>query len=222
MKNRIIVFANQKGGVGKSTLCLLLANYLNWKKENVCIIDTDLQQTIAGIRKDDKEFYGDTEPYAIQGFDISTPDVMQQLMNNSKQLDGYVLMDAPGNMNQDGLIPMFTNADYIICPFRYDKVSLSSTGDFVRALQMIRQASPEMKGQILFIPNNINRKGNLEEKKMWKQVADMFNMIGTVLPPIPSRAALERINSYDITPSQRELVKDAFEGLINITNRKED
>ena len=213
MKNRIVVFANQKGGVGKSTLCLLLANYLNWKRKNVCIIDTDLQQTIAGIRNDDKEFYGDTEPYAIQGFDISTPEVMQQLMNNSKQLDGYVLMDAPGNMNQDGLIPMFTHADYIICPFRYDKVSLSSTGDFVRALQMIRQ--------ILFIPNNINRKGNLEEKKMWKQVADMFNMIGTVLPPIPSRAALERINSYDITPSQRELVKDAFEGLISITNGKE-
>ena len=78
-----------------------------------------------------------------------------------------------------------------------------------------------MKGQILFIPNNINRKGNLEEKKMWKQVADMFNMIGTVLPPIPSRAALERINSYDITSSQRELVKDAFEGLISITNGKE-
>ena len=190
MKNRIVVFANQKGGVGKSTLCLLLANYLNWKRKNVCIIDTDLQQTIAGIRNDDKEFYGDTEPYAIQGFDISTPEVMQQLMNNSKQLDGYVLMDAPGNMNQDGLIPMFTHADYIICPFRYDKVSLSSTGDFVRALQMIR-------------------------------VADMFNMIGTVLPPIPSRAALERINSYDITPSQRELVKDAFEGLISITNGKE-
>ena len=124
-------------------------------------------------------------------------------------------------INADSMIPMFTNADYIICPFRYDKVSLSSTGDFVRALQMIRQASPEMKGQILFIPNNINRKGNLEEKKMWKQVADMFNMIGTVLPPIPSRAALERINSYDITSSQRELVKDAFEGLISITNGKE-
>ena len=37
----IIVFANQKGGVGKSTLCLLLANYLVYWKKNVCIIDTD-------------------------------------------------------------------------------------------------------------------------------------------------------------------------------------
>ena len=43
MKNRKIVFANQKGGVGKSTLCILFANYLAWKKQQVCVIDTDLQ-----------------------------------------------------------------------------------------------------------------------------------------------------------------------------------
>ncbi len=217
MENKVIVFANQKGGVGKSTLSLLLGCYLNWKKENVCIIDTDLQQTIVGIRKDDLEFYGDAAPYDIRGFDIGTPEVMQDLMESCRNIDGFVLMDAPGNMNQDGLIPMFTNADYIICPFRYDKATLASTGDFVRALQKIRQVSSTMKAQILFIPNNINRKGNLEEKKMWKQVADMFNMIGTVLPPIPSRAALERINSFEITSSQRELVRDTFEKIISIT-----
>ena len=32
MENKIVVFANQKGGVGKSTLCILFANYLAWKK----------------------------------------------------------------------------------------------------------------------------------------------------------------------------------------------
>lgn len=36
MKNRKVVFANQKGGVGKSTLCILFANYLAWKKQDVC------------------------------------------------------------------------------------------------------------------------------------------------------------------------------------------
>ena len=54
MKNKKIVFANQKGGVGKSTLCILFANYLAAKGKDVCIIDTDLQKTILMQRRKDK------------------------------------------------------------------------------------------------------------------------------------------------------------------------
>ena len=56
-KNKKIVFANQKGGVGKSTLCILFANYLAYKKQDVCIIDTDLQKTIAGQRTKDLQIF---------------------------------------------------------------------------------------------------------------------------------------------------------------------
>ena len=59
--NVIIVFANQKGGVGKSTLCLLLANYLVYWKKNVCVIDTDLQQSASLQRQIDEQQFG-TEP----------------------------------------------------------------------------------------------------------------------------------------------------------------
>ena len=52
--NKIIVFANQKGGVGKSTLCILLANYLSYWKKDVCIIDTDLQQSASLQREQDR------------------------------------------------------------------------------------------------------------------------------------------------------------------------
>ena len=75
MKNRKIVFANQKGGVGKSTLCILFANYLAWKKHDVCIIDTDLQKSISMQRRKDMEIYeGVEEPYTVQGFDVQDPD----------------------------------------------------------------------------------------------------------------------------------------------------
>ena len=71
MKNRKIVFANQKGGVGKSTLCILFANYLSWKKQEVCVIDTDLQKTIKMQRKKDMELYPTLEPpYEVQDFDV--------------------------------------------------------------------------------------------------------------------------------------------------------
>ena len=114
MKNKKIVFANQKGGVGKSTLCILFANYLAWKKQDVCIIDTDLQKTIMMQRKKDKELYPTTEePYNVQDFDVADPETMQQLMDSASQTEGYVLFDSPGNVSEDGLVPMFTNADYM-------------------------------------------------------------------------------------------------------------
>ena len=52
--NKVIVFANQKGGVGKSTLCILLADYLAYWKKDVCIIDTDLQQSATLQREQDR------------------------------------------------------------------------------------------------------------------------------------------------------------------------
>lgn len=78
MKNRKVVFANQKGGVGKSTLCILFANYLAWKKQDVCVIDTDLQKTIKMYRKKDLELYPDAEePYEVQDFDVQDPELMR-------------------------------------------------------------------------------------------------------------------------------------------------
>lgn len=214
--NKIIAFANQKGGCGKSTHCLLLANYLAWKGKNVCIIDTDIQQTLVLQRKDDMEFFEDMEPYSIQGFDVAEPEVMEQLMQNCKKFDGYVLIDCPGNMKEDGLIPVLTKSDYIICPYRYDQKTLSSTGVFVKILQKLQASYGEKRTPILFLPNNINRKGNLEEKKMWRQVAEMFSMVGTVLDPVPSRVALERVNTCEITSAQKEVVSKVYEDIINI------
>lgn len=97
-----------EGWVGKSTLCILFANYLAYKHKPVCIIDTDLQKTIMSQRAKDAEVFEDEEPYSIQDFDISDPETMQQLMDSARQVDGFVLMDSPGNVSEDGLVPLFT------------------------------------------------------------------------------------------------------------------
>ena len=94
MKNIKVVFANQKGGVGKSTLCMLFANYLSWKGKPVCIIDTDLQKTILMQRQKDVQIYDEEEPYSVQSFDVSAPELMQQLMESASEVEGYVLFDA--------------------------------------------------------------------------------------------------------------------------------
>ena len=64
--NIIITFANQKGGVGKTTLCTLFANYLVGHRKKVLVIDCDVQQTISFRRKADLQKYKDAMiPYNI-------------------------------------------------------------------------------------------------------------------------------------------------------------
>ena len=216
MKNHKIVFANQKGGVGKSTLCMLFANYLAWKKQDVCIIDTDLQKTIMMQRKKDREIYDDMEePYTVQDFDVQDPELMQQLMESASQTEGFVLFDSPGNVSEDGLVPMFTGADFIICPYEYEEKTLDSTGTFIQVINALRQATPEMTARLFFVPNRIDvRIGTADELRMWKQTDAIFKQLGSVTPRITARASLKRINTFEITAPQRDAVKAAFDFMI--------
>lgn len=211
MENRKIVFANQKGGVGKSTLCLLFANFLAAKKKDVCVIDTDLQKTIHMQRQKDLEEFEGEEPYTVQDFDVADPEVMEQLMESADEVEGFVLFDTPGNVSEDGLVPMFADADYIVCPFEYETKTLDSTGTFVQVINTLKQANPDMKAEIFFVPNRIDaRIGTKEELKMWKETDAIFNQIGTVTPPIYYRASLKRINTFELLATQKEAVTKAF------------
>ncbi len=216
MKNKKILFANQKGGVGKSTLCILFANYLAWKKYDVCIIDTDLQKTISMQRKKDAEIFTDMEePYGVQNFDVQAPEMMQALMESASQTEGFVLFDTPGNVSEDGLVPMFTGADFIVCPYEYEEKTLDSTGTFVQVINALKKSTPEMQAKLFFVPNRIDvRIGKADELKMWKQIDALFKQLGSVTPRVTARAALKRINTFEITAAQREAVKPAFDFMI--------
>ena len=153
MKNRKVVFANQKGGVGKSTLCILFANYLAAKGKSVCIIDKEL-------------YDGEEEPYNVQDFDVTDVETMQKLVDSASQVDGFVLFDSPGNISEDGLAPLFVGADYIVCPYEYEDKALDSTGVFVQVLNVLREHNPQMTAQLFFVPNRIDpRIGTADEQE---------------------------------------------------------
>lgn len=62
----IVTFANQKGGVGKTTLCVTFANYLVTKGVRVVVVDCDFQHSIIKCRKADSKKYGEQQmPYDV-------------------------------------------------------------------------------------------------------------------------------------------------------------
>lgn len=219
--NKIIVFANQKGGVGKSTLCILLANYLVYWKKEVCIIDTDLQQSATMQRQIDEAQFGTEAPYAIQSFSIADPATMQQLMENAQEFDGYVLLDAPGNIKDDGLAVMLAYADAIVCPYEYETKSLISTKTFVGVLEQIRSLNPEMTARLFLVPNKVDtRIGTSEEWRNWQEQEAELAEYGIVTPPAGYRIQMRRVNTYDLHVDQKHAVHKTLQFIIHTLTTK--
>ena len=123
----IVTFANQKGGVGKTTLCVTFANYLVTNGVRVVVIDCDFQHSIMKCRKADIRKYGEQEmPYEVWAYEANDKAMMTSLMeklHNDPEID-VVLMDSPGSLKAEGLIPIFVNSDIIIVPFHYDLITV--------------------------------------------------------------------------------------------------
>ena len=112
-KNHFVLFSNIKGGVGKSSLCTLFAHYLTAQGEEVAVVDADIQRTIIRQRTRDKESRPDVklpwEVYSI--FDYDSKGEILKLLPVLKGQDGWILVDTPGNMETERLIPIFEAAD---------------------------------------------------------------------------------------------------------------
>ena len=101
--NKIILFANQKGGVGKTTICGLFSNYLaDTRKVSLLVVDADPQQTFANRRKDDSRRQKDI-PYNVQSVTIKDPSSTRNIMLTLRGLEGTTIIDTPGSLTQEGM-----------------------------------------------------------------------------------------------------------------------
>ena len=212
----IVTFANQKGGVGKTTLCVTFANYLVAKGVRVVIIDCDFQHSILKCRKADLKKYGEElVPYEIWAYEPDSKEAMTSLiekLHNDPELD-VVLMDSPGSLHAEGLVPMFVNSDIIVVPFHYDLVTIPSTASFLLFLDRLRQVVGEgMNAQLFIIPNlNDNRVGKRSELILWDNTRETFSNYGYVTGKIPRRADMERFSTLAALDMQHQYVSSVYD-----------
>ena len=197
----IIIIGNQKGGAGKSTLTLLLANYLTLAKHcTVTVIDMDYQQSIA--QKFDKaKVLENAEPYQVLPASLESYPVLKEILSRNKE--DIVLIDLPGKLDDDGLIPVFNSADLVICPFAYDEFSFESTVLFTVVLKKI---NPKM--QMVFVPNRIKANAKFE---IMQEVNEQLSKFGKITSFLPDRVDFQRTNTFQTPISLDPIIIPVFE-----------
>lgn len=181
----VILIGNQKGGAGKSTLTLLLANYLTAaQKRKVTVLDMDYQQSVSAKYEKARVLENDP-PYDVIPADLTHfPMLLQVLTQNPEET---VLIDLPGKMDDDGLIPVILSGELILCPFNYDEFSVDSTLLFAMVAGKINNRAP-----IVFVPNRIKATVRYDTRKEVDKVLAKF---GRVTLGIADRIDFQRVDT---------------------------
>ncbi|MDZ7606864.1 MAG: ParA family protein [Cyclobacteriaceae bacterium] len=198
-----VLIGNQKGGVGKSTLCILLANYLTLlHKEDCLILDMDFQSSIHWLWEKDRANYDNTPLYEVLVMEMEKfNQVKEQIRNTS----GHVLIDLPGKMDDNQLIPVYQSADLVICPFAYDKITFESTVTFAQVVRHLNK-----KAVIAFIPNRLKAGVRYDIRT---QVNKILGSFGEVMPELPDRVAFQRLDTVSIPEELAGVLKQSFDPL---------
>ena len=130
----IIVIANPKGGVGKSTLSVHLAAWLERQGSHVLLADCDTQHSSS-------EWVKLAVP-AIHAICLGSPDdVLNQLPAMAEEFD-YIVADGPGSQTEMSRA-LLLRADFAVVPC---KASMLEVRALARATEVLRQAQDIRKG----------------------------------------------------------------------------
>lgn len=228
-ENKIIVVANQKGGVGKSTICMSLANYLTkeLKFRVGAIIDSDPQQSVMKKRKTDRERTEGTPQtayYEVISFDIRNFTKIPDLSEELRKTDMMYIFDTPGFLDQ-AVSTQLLIADIILCPFNFDTLIIDSTARFLIFWNNLKEFAIQSQNRQTFpkvylIPMmKDDRIGTKKELELWNDIRKDFSRSAIITPQINYCADMKRCDTMELTPLQRKAVQRTFDFIIeNIYN----
>lgn len=204
MKQTLLVaMSNQKGGVGKSAVTILLASYLHYvKNKNVAVVDCDtLQHSVSHMRKRDMQTVDKTDEYkqlmmaqweriqkkaytVIESSPSEARSKINELLDTNPILD-IILVDLPGSLSSDGVFKTIINMDYVLTPIVADRMIMQSTMSFATAvLDYLKGKTGIPLKDFYFFWNKVDRRASTEVYDAYKKIMNKLNLkvLQTVLP----------------------------------------
>src|SRR5262245_10268306 len=187
VRRMIIVVANSKGGVGKSTLAVHLAAWLHEQGHKVTLADCDTQQSSS-------EWLREALP-AIRTVRLASPDdILNELPGLGKESD-FVVADGPGS-NTETSRALLLRADFALVPCKASMLevrALAKATDVLRQAQDIRGGKPRAVIVLSMVGKN------------YRLTKDMKDAAATLeLPLAKTAVTLKQI--YADAPGQGQVV----------------
>ncbi len=174
LEAKVASFINRKGGVGKTTLCNLLAvAFAQLDDKRILVIDTDSQRSTMqlseeGIHKNINISFID--------FDSNMPiSDLLELLEESKDKFDLIFIDVMGSFSHaEATATIMFKSDYVIIPLEASDLAMGSTFQTLGMLPKI--ASKRTQRELGFVPIGIHNKSS--HTKESKSVADLNGMMG--------------------------------------------
>lgn len=174
----IILIANQKGGVGKSTLASNLAAFIAVSGRRVCLVDADRQETAARWAQDRSVNENLAKITIIKCHD----DIAPTLTTMSESFD-YVIVDVAGRDSPE-MHSALSIVDKLIIPCRPSQADIDTLPTMEKAINQAKYNSNniDLKSYVLFnlCPTN-NRSSELNEAKLLVESDYSFPIVGSQL-----------------------------------------
>ncbi|GAB3220149.1 ParA family protein [Spirosoma arcticum] len=147
----VIAFATQKGGMGKTTLTVLVASWLHYKRRiPVAVLDVDSQLSFYNLRfRETEQMDEETrvrfnaqnmDPYlVVKGEPASVPRLLTKLPPDVR----LVFVDMPGNIDVEGYEAALGSVDYLIAPMETSEFSVTTGFSYLKAIRQIDLLPPE-------------------------------------------------------------------------------
>ena len=180
----IIVAANSKGGVGKSTLAVHLAYWLYSKGKRVTLLDADPQasasQWMAEVSQD------------IRTVTLEKPDdILEQAPALDAESD-YVIADAPA-ISAEVIRALLLVADLAILPCGASYLDVNAATGSIRVLRQAQKVRKDGLPKALFIQSKVQRGTRLER--------DLVETAGKLGIPVAQTTVYQR-QVYADAPGQ--------------------
>lgn len=151
-ETKIMSFATQKGGSGKSTITHIIALALSGQAvgKKILVIDADTQGTIKGAINDVRRLKEDPNLKPSYDFQESTLDNLKEVIKKNYGNYDCIFIDLPGTLDVPGVRTALVACDIVFVPILPSQPDLKAAFTTIKQLQEIKSHKQEHESNLDF------------------------------------------------------------------------